>query len=109
LLQPRRRCERRDRTRDRVRRHLQPRHLLRAALAARQVPLEHLDLGLGQGAQQIGADLLPIRLVSLLAHTPTTSPSWRLSFSRPSLILPFTVPTGISSISAICVCVNPPK
>ena len=38
-----------------------------------------------------------------------SSPSAARSFSSPSRIRPLTVPSGVSSISAISVCVKPPK
>ena len=65
-----------------------------------QVALERLPLELGERAEQVGADVVPIARVIGHAMPPTIS---RLIFSSPSRIRPFTVPIGSSSSSAIWV------
>ena len=84
----------------------QPLDLLLALAAAGQVALERVPLELVQRAEEVRADVVLVARV--VAHA-TPSTSWRLIFSSPSRILPFTVPTGSSSSSAICMCVKPPK
>ncbi len=59
-------------------------------------------------AKQVGADALLVDLVSLDAHT-APSASCRRSLSSPRRMRPFTVPIGISSISAIWLWLKPPK
>ena len=85
---------------------VQPMQFLLALLAGHQVALEHLRLELGQGAQRVRADALDMVGVRAHAIAPASS---RLSLSSPSRIRPFTVPTGSWSISAIWLCVKPPK
>jgi hypothetical protein len=72
--------------------------LLLALRAPAQVTLERLALEVVQRAEEVGADVVPVATV--LAHA-TPSTSCRLIFSSPSLILPFTVPTGSFKSSAI--------
>ena len=83
--------------------------LVAAERAALEVELERVALVLGHGLEDVGAGGVDPALV--LAHTGATfpSPSWAFIFFSPSRIRPFTVPTGASSMSAISVCVNPPK
>jgi len=107
-LQRRRRLDLRHRPRQRMRDRLEALHLRAAALAAGQVALQHLGLELGQRAQQVGAQVLLILLVTPHAHA-TASPSPSRILSSASRILPFTVPSGMLSMSAICECVKPPK
>ena len=66
-----------------------------------------------QRAQQVRADRVPPALVlrSGRRHPRLTCPppsAWRI-FSSPRRMRPLTVPTGVSSIVAISVCVKPPK
>ena len=79
-----------------------------------EVALEAVALVLGQRAEHVGAGGVgPVVVIAVRrAHV---EPSRRLSraasriFSSPSRMRPFTVPTGVSSISAISVWVKPPK
>ena len=79
-----------------------------AAQRARQKAIEagRMALEVIQRTEEVRAYVVPVARV--VAHA-TPSTSCRLIFSSPSLILPFTVPTGSCSSSAICVCVKPPK
>ena len=95
-----------DRARKRLDRLVQPLELLLALLARHQMALEHLRLELGQRAEGVRADVLGV--VGMRAHAIAPASS-RRSLSSPSRIRPFTVPTGSSSISAIWLCVKPPK
>ena len=78
-----------------------------------EVALEAGGLVLGQRAQHPGAERVgPLVVIAGgRAHVDGISSmrSWLRSFSRPSRIRPFTVPTGAPSISAISVWVKPPK
>ena len=95
-----------DGPRQRLGHHPQLLDLAPAAGAAVEMALEHLSLELGQSAEKVGPHVLLVLLV-VPAHAVAPAISLRI-FSRPSRILPLTVPTGMSSISAICVCVKPP-
>ena len=84
-----------------------------AARAVGEVRLEALALVRLQRAEQVRADGVGPLLVigSERAHPRLTCPApsaWRI-FSSPSRMRPLTVPTGVSSISAISECVKPPK
>ena len=83
--------------------------LFAADRASLEVLLERVALVVGHGLEYVGACGVDPALV--LAHTGATfpSPSWSRIFLSPSRIRPFTVPTGASSMSAISVCVKPPK
>src|SRR5437764_2907495 len=101
LLELRRRHHRLDRARQRLRRHPQLLEFVPATRARLEMTLEHLHLERRQGAQEIGAHVLLV-LLMVPAHAVAPVISLRI-FSSPSRILPLTVPTGMSSISAICV------
>ncbi len=92
---------------------LQARGVVTAHRALVEVPLEAGGLVLGQRAQQPGAERVGPLLVIAggRAHVDGISSmrSWLRSFSNPSRIRPFTVPTGAPRISAISVWVKPPK
>ncbi len=87
----------------------QVRDLLTAGGTVVEVALERLALVLRHGLEHVRARGIDPAVV--LAHTGATfpTPSWARNFFRPSRIRPFTVPTGASSMSAISVCVKPPK
>ena len=78
-----------------------------------EVALEAGGLVLGQRAEQPGAERVgPLIVIARgRAHVDGISSIRRRlrSFSIPSRILPFTVPTGAPRISAISVWVKPPK
>ena len=112
-LQRRRGRVRRGRGGQRVDGDLQARGVLTADRALVEVPLEAGGLVLGQRAQQPGADRVgPLLVIACgRGHVDGISSvrSWLRSFSSPSRIRPFTVPTGASRMLAISVCVKPPK
>ena len=87
--------------------------VLAAERALVEVALEAGGLVLGQRAEQPRAERVgPLIVIARVrAHVDGISSIRRLlrSFSRPSRILPFTVPTGAPRISAISVWVKPPK
>ena len=78
-----------------------------------EVLLEGRALGLVQRAQQVGGGGVAPVVVSGSGHLhqriTAPSPSRSRSFLRPSRMRPLIVPTGVSSISAISLWVNPPK
>src|SRR5688572_6691245 len=100
---------RRHRPRQSLHRLGQPAQLLLAEVAPHQMALEHLRLERGQRSQRVRADALGLLRVDLVRTHAVTPASSRLNLSSPSRILPFTVPTGSSSISAIWLWVKPPK
>ena len=84
--------------RQHFRRRAQALDLLLALAAPREMALERLALEVVQRAEEVRADVV---LVARVVGHATPSNSSRLILSRPSRILPFTVPTGSSSSSAI--------
>ena len=94
--------------RQRVGRDLQPRDLRAAVLAAAQMLLEGGRLALVQRAEHPGARVDPV-VAAAHVHASARPPSWPRIFSSPSRIRPFTVPIGVSSISAISDWLKPPK
>src|SRR5207249_550444 len=89
--------------------HPQALHLGTAGRAALHVVLEGLRLQLVERAQQVRAHVVLVALVIVHGAHAASVASARRILSSPRRIRPFTVPTGMSSISAICVCVKPPK
>src|SRR5215207_955535 len=78
--------------------------------------LELPALALGQGAESVGflevGEALVLRIASLAAHPGTAIPresKYSRIFLSPSLIRPFTVPSGRSRSSAISLWVYPEK
>ena len=59
--------------------------------------------------EDVGAQVLLVAVVRVVHAVTPSATSARRSFSRPSRIRPFTVPIGISSISAIWLWLKPPK
>ena len=81
-----------------------------ARRARLQMMLEARDLVVGERSQQVGGGRVGPVVVVGCAHGATSfAPRRSRILCSPSRILPFTVPTGVSSMSAISVCVNPPK
>ena len=76
-----------------------------ARSAAGQVRDEALALVVGQPAQDVAADVVQARAGHV---APAPASSERIFFS-PRRMRPLIVPTGVLSIDAISVCVNPPK
>ena len=104
----RRRLDPLDRLGQQLHRRPQPLELGAALLAAGQVAFQLRRLARLQRAQQVGGDLVAPAVVSVLAHVSPSASSPRI-FSRPSRILPFTVPSGTPSMPAISEWLKPPK
>ena len=104
---------RRGRRGQRVDGDLQAGGVLTADRALVEMPLEAGGLVLGQRAQQPGAERVGPLLVIACGHGHgdgiSSVRSWLRSFSSPSRMRPFTVPTGASRMPAISVWVKPPK
>ena len=94
--------------RQRVGGDLQPRDLRAALLAGAQMLLVGGRLALVQRAQHPCAGVDPV-VAAAHVHASARPPSWSRIFSRPSRVRPFTVPIGVSSMSAISDWLNPPK
>src|SRR3954454_19891475 len=101
-LQRLRRRERLDPTRQGVDGQPELLDLVAALGTARHVPLELRLLGRLQGTEEVGADVVVVH-VAHSASSPISPYSCRGSYSSRSRIRPLTVPTGMSSISAIFV------
>ena len=71
-------------------------------------PKQYLVLRVAQGDLTVRVPADNVDLVGVRAHAIAPASS-RLSLSSPSRMRPFTVPTGSCSISAIWLCVKPPK
>lgn len=108
LLQRGRRRLRIDRLGQGPHRGRQPAQLLLAALAALQVVLEVVDLAGVERAEREGDGFLEAAVVVVRVHANPSANSPRI-FSNPSLIRPFTVPSGTFSILAISDWLKPPK
>ena len=70
--------------------------------------LELVLLFCGESVEQVGGEILLVAAVILAGHQTCSANRARI-FSIPSRIRPFTVPSGIPSMSAICEWVSPPK
>ena len=106
--EPGRRLEPLDRLRQDQRRRAQALELAPALLAPGEVPFEVRRLGRVECSQQVGGEVVAPGVVARLAHA-SPSATRPLILSSPSLILPFTVPSGTLSIVAISVWLKPPK